>query len=291
MLLGPWAFPCGDPGQHDLPWGTCMLAPECDAEYRIYRGDSFCGRTSLVCCALQLSNYDFYHGIDISFGASSYSTTSSDEDMIILGPKERKERQERKAREKRKQERAKRKDRLEKSIKKIVKEVKDILSRAFKNGTMERKKQVDRIREYIKKMKKQYREDRKNLINMHHAEMKVNDEKLQIKLNQIRGLNLAFMTNATFRDIIVNGTVNKEKLIKLLREHPELTQYFQNRRSGGGGPYLGPVQEATHEDQHEHAYEHEYEQEHEREHVRKRKVMDANTKSQEYDVEYGVLYY
>ncbi|XP_022817906.1 uncharacterized protein LOC111350519 [Spodoptera litura] len=271
----PWAFPCGDPGQHDLPWGTCMLAQECDAEYRIYRGDSFCGRTSLVCCALQLSNYDFYHGIDISFGGTSYSSNSQEDAIHIVGSKERKRRLEKKEKERRKHDRARRKKKMQKSIKSIVQEVKTILNKAFKNGTSERQRKINRIRDYINNMKKQYRKDRENLVKLHHDQMIVTDEKFQVKLNQVKGLNQAFMTNDTFRDIIVNGTINKDKLTVLLREQPQLTQYFKTRRSGGGEPYLGPDKEVTGEDKYKH----------------ERQVMDTKSKSQEYDVEYGVLYY
>ncbi|CAH1637907.1 unnamed protein product [Spodoptera littoralis] len=271
----PWAFPCGDPGQHDLPWGTCMLAQECDAEYRIYRGDSFCGRTSLVCCALQLSNYDFYNGIDISFEGTSYSSNSQEDAIHIVGSKERKRRLEKKEKERRKHDRARRKRKMQKSIKSIVQEVKSILNKAFKNGTSEKQRKINRIREYINNMKKQYRKDRENLVKLHHDEMIVTDEKFLVKLNQVRGLNQAFMTNDTFRDIIVNGTINKDKLMVLLREQPQLTQYFKTRRSGGGEPYLGSDKEVTGEDKYKH----------------EREVMDTKSKSQEYDVEYGLLYY
>ncbi|KAH9642987.1 hypothetical protein HF086_013548 [Spodoptera exigua] len=256
----PWAFPCGDPNQHDLPWGTCMRAVECDAEYRIYRGDSFCGRTSLVCCALMLSNYDFNNGIDISFGGTSFS--SSDEDYVKANDsKEIKKRFIKKTRAKRKQERAIRKMRMQRSIRSIIQEIKTILKHAYNNRTLERKNKVDRIREYIKRMKKQYRQERMNLIKLHHEEQTVLDEKFQSKLNQVRGMNEAFMTNDTFMDIIVNGTVNKSKLMSLLRDHPQLRPYFKTRRLGNGEPYP------------------------------KLDFMDANSENREYDVEYGVLYY
>ncbi|MFB9840646.1 hypothetical protein, partial [Actinoallomurus acaciae] len=70
LAARPWGVPCGDPNQHDMPWGTCMLSLECDSELRIYRGDYFCGRTQFVCCGLQLTSYDMYQGFDVSFADS-----------------------------------------------------------------------------------------------------------------------------------------------------------------------------------------------------------------------------
>lgn len=220
-----------------MPWGTCMLAVECDAEYRIYRGDYFCGRTHYICCALLLTNYDMYQGLDISFDDSSFSTDSNEKNA--KGNSAEDERKKRKAeRNKRKRERAKRKRDIKKTIRKIVTEIRKILNRAWRNGTAQRKRKTKELKKFIENLKKQYRKDRKSVVSVHEYEMVKIDTDLQKRLDQIQNVNQAFMSNDTFRDIIVNGTVNEEKLRMLLRSYPELGKMLgrgkkKKRRSNG----------------------------------------------------------
>uniref|UniRef100_A0A2A4JU39 Uncharacterized protein n=1 Tax=Heliothis virescens TaxID=7102 RepID=A0A2A4JU39_HELVI len=226
----PWGVPCGDPNQHDMPWGSCMLPAECDAEYRVYRGDYFCGRTMYVCCALQVTNYDMYQGLDISFEGSSFSTDSNEKNAKAGSREEARKRREHE-KNKRKKERDKRKRKIRKSIRKIVSEIRKILNRSYRNGTAQRKKKTRELKKFIEMMKDQFRKDRKSVVNVHEFEMVKIDEKLQAQLDKIRDVNEDFMTNDTFREIIVNGTINKTKLAALLRSHPRYSKLFKSRRS------------------------------------------------------------
>ena len=206
-----------------------MLAAECDAEYRIYRGDYFCGRTSYICCALLVSNYDMYQGLDMSFEGSSFETDTSE----LSRDNEKKDKKKRNSQKrKRKRERNKRKKKIRKSIRRIVKEIRSILNKAYRNGTSQRKKKTRELKRFIELMKRQYRKDRKSVVDVHEYELIKIDEKLQAKLDKIKGVNENYMSNDTFRDIVVNGTVNKERLMSFLRAHPELAGLFKNRRTG-----------------------------------------------------------
>nr|XP_021199166.2 uncharacterized protein LOC110382799 [Helicoverpa armigera] len=226
----PWGVPCGDPNQHDMPWGSCMLPMECDAEYRVYRGDYFCGRTAYVCCALQVTNYDMYQGNDISFEGSSFSTDSNEKNAKA-GSKEEARKERERERSERKKERERRKRKIRKSIQRIVAEIRKILNRAYRNGTTQRKRKTRELKKFIEMMKKQYRKDRKSVVNVHEYEMVKIDEKLQAQLDKIGSMNEAFMNNDTFREIVVNGTINKHKLAALLRSNPKYAKLFKGRRS------------------------------------------------------------
>uniref|UniRef100_A0A2A4JV99 Uncharacterized protein n=1 Tax=Heliothis virescens TaxID=7102 RepID=A0A2A4JV99_HELVI len=269
----PWAVPCGDPNQHDMPWGTCMLAPECDAEYRIYRGDSFCGRTAYICCGLQVTNYDMYQGLDISFEGSSFSTDSNEKNAQT-GSKEQDKKKKEAERNRRKRERDRRKRKIRESIRKIISEIRKILDRAYRNGTTQRKRKTKELKKFIELLKRQFRKDRKSVVHVHEFEMVKIDEGLQARLDQISDVNHNFMSNDTFRDIIVNGTVNKSKLAQFLRVHPELAKIFKQRRMGDID--IGPEQ--FEESQDPGSAEEQLEPESKRPPI-------------EYDLEYGMLYY
>ncbi|KAJ8714222.1 hypothetical protein PYW08_007842 [Mythimna loreyi] len=263
----PWGVPCGDPNQHDAPWGTCMLPAECEAEYRIYRGDYFCGRTAYICCALLITNYDMYQGLDVSFEGSSFETDSYEKKR---GGKKKSKKNRDSKKKKRKDERERRKKKIAKSIRRIVSEIRSILTKAYRNGTAQRKKKTRELKRFIELMKKQYRKDRKSVVNVHEYELVKIDEKLKAKLDHIKGVNEAYMANDTYRDIVVNGTVNKEKLRTFLRQHPELAKSFKHRRTGLNlkPGVLGQDSEMEMPD------------------ARKEKP-----KALDYDLEYGVLYY
>ncbi|XP_028041571.1 uncharacterized protein LOC114251486 [Bombyx mandarina] len=229
----PWGVSCGDPNQHDMPWGTCMLPMECDAEYRIYRGDHFCGRTEFVCCSLQLSAFDMHQDIDISFADSSLSTDSEERKERDKDSKEKKRSKKRRDRRKRKRERDRRKRKIKKNIRRIVKEIKRLLSKTYRNGTTDRKKKTKMLKKFVSDLKKQYKKDRKTVKNLHEVELVKIDAALQRKLNQIRYANENFMKNSTFRDIVINGTMNKSGARMLVEAYPELSSYIDaTRRSG-----------------------------------------------------------
>ncbi|CAK1583999.1 unnamed protein product [Parnassius mnemosyne] len=245
----PWGVPCGDPNQHDMPWGTCMLPMECEGEFRIYRGDYFCGRTQFVCCALQLTGYDMYQGFDNSLAASSMETDSEEKKDTS---KERRRKKRKRDKKKRKNDRFKRKRKIKKSIQNIIREIRKILNRLYRNGTSIRKKKTKQLKNFIKELKKQYRKDRQSVKEIHGMEMIKVDAALMKKLNEIRQMNRNFINNSTFRDIIVNGTMNKTQARMLVEAYPELDNWIGTRRSGD---------------------------------------LDPPTDYLDYDIEYGYLYY
>ncbi|XP_059048553.1 uncharacterized protein LOC131843814 [Achroia grisella] len=233
-MLGarPWGVPCGDPNQHDMPWGTCMLPMECEAEYRIYRGDYFCGRTQFVCCSLQLTTYDMYQGFDVSFADSSLATDSEEKKYRDRGSKEKKRSKTLRERKKRRRQRLKRKRNIKRNIKKITKEIRKILNRSYRNRTLAGKRKTKQLKAFVENLKKQYKNDRKSVKDIHELDLMKLDAALQTKLDQIRTMNQDFINNSTFRDIIVSGKMTKEGARMLASAYPELTSYLKTRRSG-----------------------------------------------------------
>lgn len=209
-----------------------MLPMECEAEYRIYRGDYFCGRTKFICCALQLTNYDLYAGFDVSFADSSLATDSEEKKNRERGSKERKRRKKIRDRKRRLRDRLKRKRKIKRTIGKIIREIKKILNRSYRNGTTSRKKKTKQLKKFIKNMKKQYIKDRKSVKDIHEMELIKIDAALMKRLLEIRGMNNQYVKNATFRDIIANGTINKQNARMLIKAYPELAGMLQTRRRG-----------------------------------------------------------
>lgn len=232
----PWGVPCGDPNQHDAPWGSCMLPMECEPEYRIYRGDYFCGRTKFICCALQLTNYDLYAGFDVSFADSDLDTDSDEKKSRERSSKERKRRRKRRDRKRRLRERNKRKRKIKKTIRRIVREIRKILNRSFRNGTTARKRKTKQLKKFIEDMKKQYIKERKAVQDIHEKELIKIDAALQKRLNEIKAMNQQYIKNVTFRDIVVNGTISKQNARMLLAAYPELADMLDTRRRGSRKP-------------------------------------------------------
>ncbi|CAG4957099.1 unnamed protein product [Colias eurytheme] len=234
----PWGVPCGDPNQHDSPWGSCMLPMECEPEYRIYRGDFYCGRTKFVCCGLLMTAYDLYAGFDVSFEDSILRTDSDEKKNRDRGSKERKRRKRKRDQKRRRRERLKRKRKIKRDIKKIIREITKILNRSFRNGTTARKKKTKQLKKFIKEMKRKYKKDRKAVKDIHEMEMVQIDAALQKRLNEIKGMNQEYIKNSTFRDIVVNGTINKNTMRMLMKAYPELKGMIGARRTGGLPDYL-----------------------------------------------------
>ncbi|XP_047536960.1 uncharacterized protein LOC125070972 [Vanessa atalanta] len=247
----PWGVPCGDPNQHDAPWGSCMLPMECEAEYRIYRGDYFCGRTKFICCALQITTYDMYAGFDVSFADSSLATDSEEKKNRERGSKERKRRKRIRDRKRRLRDRNKRKRKIKRTIRKIIREIRKVLNRSFRNGTTARKRKTKQLKKFIKEMKKRYIKDRKAVQDIHEIELTKIDAGLLNRLNEIKGMNQQYVKNATFRNIVVNGTISRQNQKILVEAYPDLMNMLNTRR---------------------------------RESVKPKDYLD-------YDIEYGYLYY
>lgn len=209
-----------------------MLPMECEPEYRIYRGDYFCGRTKFICCALQVTNYDLYAGFDVSFADSDLDTDSDEKKNRERSSKERKRRRKRRDRKRRLRERNKRKRKIKKTIRRIVREIRKILNRSFRNGTTARKRKTKQLKKFIEDMKKQYIKERKAVQDIHETELIKIDAALQKRLNEIKSMNQQYIKNATFRDIVVNGTISKQNARMLVAAYPELADMLDTRRSG-----------------------------------------------------------
>lgn len=204
-----------------------MLPMECDSEYRIYRGDSFCGHTEFVCCSLQYNNYDLYQGMDLSFAGSGFSTDSDDSSKSNSRSRRRKKK--RKKERKRKKDRLRRKRKIKKKIRKIIAEIRKILNKSYRNGTAARKKKTKQLKKFIKDLKKRYKKDRESVKDIHEIETIKIDVALHKKLTQIKDLNREFMLNSTFRDIIESGKTNKQGARMLLQAYPDLATYFNDK--------------------------------------------------------------
>ncbi|XP_063539409.1 uncharacterized protein LOC134748551 [Cydia strobilella] len=230
----PWGVPCGDPSQHDMPWGSCVLPAECNAEYRIYKGDYFCGRTQWVCCSLNFHTYDLYQGLSVSLEESSMEIDSAVERERAKKKtsKERRKRTDRR-RKRRKRLREERKRKIKRAIARIIKEVRRILDRAYKNGSKIRKKKTNTMKKFIKFLKRQYKLDRESAKDIHEMQMMEVDQAFMDKLNQIKELNSDFMTNDTFRNIIVNKTVTLRGAKMLVEAYPELQGFLPKEFTKG----------------------------------------------------------
>lgn len=202
-----------------------MLSMECEPEYRIYRGDIYCGRTSFVCCALEVTTYDMYQGFDVSFDDKSLSTDS--EEIKHRGDEKKKKTKDRK---RRKDARARRKKKIKSTIKKIMKEINTILSKIYQNSTKQKSKKTRQMKKFIKKLKQEYKKDRLAVIDLHEEIMIKIDAALMKKLYQIRDMNTNFMKNATFANIVVNGTMSKEGARMLIQAYPELETFINDGR-------------------------------------------------------------
>ncbi|XP_061722141.1 uncharacterized protein LOC133528686 [Cydia pomonella] len=284
----PWGVPCGDPSRHDMPWGTCVLPAECNAEYRIFKGDYFCGRTQFICCSLNFHTYDLYQGLSVSLDESSMEIDSAVE-RERAKKKTSKERQKRtdRRRKRRKRLREERKRKIRRAIARIIKEVRRILDKAYKNGSKIRKRKTNTMKKFIKFLKRQYKLDRESAKDIHEMQMLEVDQEFMDRLNQIKELNSEFMTNDTFRNIVVNKTLTLRGAKMLAEAYPELqgflpkgfvkgdfTRQRNARRSGGsihqrgrvrprGGPRGGIVRPPNRRN--------------------RRKYLD-------YDIEFGLLY-
>ncbi|KAJ8723696.1 hypothetical protein PYW07_007676 [Mythimna separata] len=235
-MAAPSGIPCGDPDQHDFPWGTCLRPYECEEEFRIHRGDMSCGRSWYVCCSYVDTTYDLYQAAAMSFEHDNSLTTDSDIDKGYRDSHEKNKRDHlQRKHEKNKRKRTKRllKKKIRHSITKIITEITKMLQKAYRNSTSLRISKAKAMMDFIKEMKKQYRKDRQRLVDGYEFDILKYDREMEASLIKIQGVNEAYMNNATFRDIVTNGTVNQKELRKLQREHPVLSLFFKSRRMGG----------------------------------------------------------
>ncbi|XP_026332910.1 uncharacterized protein LOC113239950 [Hyposmocoma kahamanoa] len=212
----PWGVKCGDANQHDMPWGTCMLPMECDVKYRIYNGDVYCGRTSFVCCALEVVTYDMYQEFDVKFEDKS---TSEDSDEANYDRQRARENQ-----KKRREARKKRKKRIKKTRNNITREMKNILTKSYANATNRRKKKAKQLQRFIKFLKTEYKKNRHMVQDLYEEATVKIDAELMKKLYDIREMNHNFMLNQTFADIVVNGTKKGARM--LIQAYPALQEFI-----------------------------------------------------------------
>lgn len=248
-----------------------MLAMECEPEYRIYRGDLYCGRTSFVCCALELTTYDMYQGFDVSFEGKSLSTDT--EELF------RDEGKYRGNKKKRKSARLRRKKKIKQTIRNIIKEINKILNRVYTNATKRRKRKSKQLKRFIKLLKTEYKKNRHVVQDLHEQAIVKIDTDLMKKLYDIKEMNHNFMRNKTFADIVVNGTMTKTGARMLIQAYPELQDFIdrtspapipivrmadaRNRRFGGAAALDS----------------------------KEKPELKSKEDYLEYDVEYGFLYY
>lgn len=134
---------------------------------------------------------------------------------------------------KRKRTKALIKKKIRHSITHIISEITKYMQKAYRNTTAVRIKKTKELMDLVKKMKKQFRKDKDSIVEAHVFDIINYDLALEESLKNIQGMNEAFMSNKTYRDIIINGTVNKEELRKLQRSHPVLSLFHKSRRMGG----------------------------------------------------------
>lgn len=210
-----------------------MLSMECEPEFRIYRGDFYCGRTSFVCCALEVTSYDMYQGFDVSFEDKSLS--SDTEEMKHRDDADTKKKDFHKDKKKRKNARTKRKKKIKRNIKRIVKEINKILNKIYQNASKQRKTKSKQMKKLIQKLKKEYKKDRLAVKDLHEEYMIKIDAALMMKIHQIKDLNKNFMNNSTFASIVVNGTMSKAGARMLIQAYPELSTYITEARRTSNG--------------------------------------------------------
>lgn len=216
-----------------MPWGTCMLSSECEPEYRIYRGDIYCGRTSFVCCALEATTYDMYQGFDVSFEDKGLSTDT--EEMKHRDTDEVAKKGNKKDKKNRKGARVRRKKKIKRTIKKIINEIQKILDTIYRNASKQKKTRSKQMRKLIQRLKKEYKQNRLAVKDLHEENIIKIDAELMKKILQLKALNDNFMNNATFASIVVNGTMSKEGARMLIQAYPDLATFItESRRTSDG---------------------------------------------------------
>lgn len=228
IISGPWTAPCGDPHQHDLAWGSCTLASQCDGEYRIYRGDIYCGRSALVCCAVLYNTHDLYQGFDISF-ADTETDSSGEKRKLDLGSVRLKRKKRRHGRIKRYRRRKRAKRLIKKRIRRIVHHLRKILNRAFRNATSDRKRKMEQLIKLIKDMKKKFNDERRVAINTVHGDIDGINTDLTKKLIQLDSVNAHFLINETFREFLIRYNISSKELRLLDSVNPKLLEYLTTR--------------------------------------------------------------
>lgn len=114
-----------------------------------------------------------------------------------------------------------------------MKEIQKILNRTYRNGTTARRKKTKQLKKFIKYMKKNYKKNRHAVRDIHERDLLAIDTRLEQKLKNVNTMNKDFMHNKTFRDIVVNGTVTDETAKMMIEAYPELKNRFKLFRRSG----------------------------------------------------------
>lgn len=227
--------------QQDYAIGSCTLPYECPPELRIFRGDYQCGRNSFICCSGIYQEHDVYEAFDpTTVETSAFSTSSEEIRLAHRGSRETRGRKRLRKRNRTLKARYRRKRFIKKTIRKLAKEVRKELNRAFRNSTENRRHVIRNLKILIRKMKEKFRDERHVAKFQQDLDLANINLNLAEKLKKIRGLNYNFLTNDTFRSIIVNGSAARSGP-KLFEAYPELDEAYpelaeeapETRRSGG----------------------------------------------------------
>ncbi|CAB3248767.1 unnamed protein product [Arctia plantaginis] len=228
MAARPWSAPCGDPHQHDWAWGSCTLAAQCDGEYRIYRGDLYCGRSALVCCSVLYTTHDLYQGLDISF-TDTETDSSGEKRKIDLGSVRLKRKKKHDDRIRRKRRRKRAKWLIKKKIRKVVHHLRKILNRAFRNVTSDRKRKMEALIKLIKHLRNKFHDERRIAIKKVHGDIEDVHGDLTKTLIQLDSVNAHFLINETFREFLRRYNISSKELRSLDSVNPKLLEYFTTR--------------------------------------------------------------
>lgn len=267
-FLGPWGIDCGDPNQHDVPWGKCVLSVQCDAESRVYRGDSFCGRTSFVCCAVMLTDTEWDNAPldNLSFEDSGLTTDSQEKKETAAKKSQIKQHRIDTADIKMRHKKKERIRNVKRMILKITSVMHRLLTKMFANNTRKRLKAIKKYRNIVKQLKEEYLNDKRQTLILHESFVQKVDENMYKSLQQVMDTNVKFVQNSTFAKIVSERKTNTDEEKMLLEAYPELEQAIRaNHKAAAPEPQLEPETAPS------------------------RRSMPNNHFA--YDVEYGFLYY
>lgn len=110
-------------------------------------------------------------------------------------------------------------------IRRVVGLIRKHLNRAFRNNTQKRAFATKNLKMLINAMKKKYIKNRHTALGLFETDRIRITTELSNRLSQIKVINQHFLTNDTFRELVVNGTMRKTVARQLLEKYPELVEF------------------------------------------------------------------